>query len=541
MDGTPSSFDLLYNPRLNKGTAFTEEERERLGLVGLLPETVEDSATQLDRQRLQLEQKPTALEKYIYLSELQDRNERLYYQLLTSAPADYMPLVYTPTVGEACQKFGHIMRRPKGLYVSLRRRGRIKDVLRNWPVKDVRFIVVTDGERILGLGDLGVCGMGIPIGKLALYTACAGVPPHHTLPVMLDVGTNNEAFLEDPLYPGLRTRRIEGQEYDDFLEEFVQAVQEVFPRCCIQFEDFTNKTAMPLLARYRDRVCCFNDDIQGTASVAVAGLFGANRILGKRLRDHSYLFFGAGSAAVGIADLVCQQMVREGLSDAEAHARCRLVNSRGLVTSETTGLSEFQLPFAHPHAPLKDLADIVEAVRPSVLVGVSTIPHSFSRKVIEAMARINERPVIFPYSNPTSKSECTAQEAIEWSGGRAIFASGSPFPPLHHKGQLFVPGQGNNVYIYPAVGMAVFATEASRVTDEMFLKAAESLAAQVTEQDLAVNLIYPPMANIREASIEVAVHVAELIFDRGLARVPRPADVASFVRAKVYEPAYLGA
>jgi malate dehydrogenase (oxaloacetate-decarboxylating)(NADP+) len=538
MDGTPSSFDLLFNPRLNKGTAFTEEERERLGLVGLLPDTVEDSATQLDRQRLQLEQKPTALEKYIYLSELQDRNERLYYQLLTSAPADYMPLVYTPTVGEACQKFGHIMRRPKGLYVSLRRRGRIKEVLRNWPVKDVRFIVVTDGERILGLGDLGVCGMGIPIGKLALYTACAGVPPHHTLPVMLDVGTNNESFLEDPLYPGLRTRRIEGQEYDDFLEEFVQAVLEVFPRCCIQFEDFTNKTAMPLLARYRDRVCCFNDDIQGTASVAVAGLFGANRILGKRLRDHSYLFFGAGSAAVGIADLVCQQMVREGLSDAEAHARCRLVNSRGLVTSETTGLSEFQLPFAHPHAPLKDLADIVEAVRPSVLVGVSTIPHSFSRKVIEAMARINERPVIFPYSNPTSKSECTAQEAIEWSGGRAIFASGSPFPPLHHKGQLFVPGQGNNVYIYPAVGMAVFATEASRVTDEMFLKAAESLAAQVTEQDLAVNLIYPPMANIREASIEVAVHVAELIFDRGLARVPRPADVAAFVRAKVYEPAY---
>ena len=538
MDGTPSSFDLLYNPRLNKGTAFTEEERERLGLVGLLPETVEDSATQLERQRLQLEQKPTALEKYIYLSELQDRNERLYYQLLTSAPADYMPLVYTPTVGEACQKFGHIMRRPKGLYVSLRRRGRIKEVLRNWPVKDVRFIVVTDGERILGLGDLGVCGMGIPIGKLALYTACAGVPPHHTLPVMLDVGTNNEAFLEDPLYPGMRMKRIEGAEYDAFLDEFVQAVQEVFPRCCIQFEDFTNKTAMPLLARYRDRVCCFNDDIQGTASVAVAGLFGANRILGKRLRDHSYLFFGAGSAAVGIADLVCQQMVREGLSDAEAHARCRLVNSRGLVTSETTGLSEFQLPFAHPHAALKDLADIVEAVRPSVLVGVSTIPHSFSRKVIEAMSRINERPVIFPYSNPTSKSECTAQEAIEWSGGRAIFASGSPFPPLHHKGQLFVPGQGNNVYIYPAVGMAVFATEASRVTDEMFLKAAESLAAQVTEQDLAVNLIYPPMANIREASIEVAVHVAELIFDRGLARVPRPADVAAFVRAKVYEPAY---
>jgi malate dehydrogenase (oxaloacetate-decarboxylating)(NADP+) len=538
MDGNLSAFQLLFNPRLTKGTAFTEAERERHGIVGLLPDGVEDTEIQLERQRVQLARKPTALDKYIFLSELQDRNERLYYQLLTSDPAAYMPLVYTPTVGEACQHFGHIMRRPKGLYVSTRRKGRIREVLRNWPERDVRFIVVTDGERILGLGDLGVCGMGIPIGKLALYTACAGVPPQHTLPVMLDVGTNNEAFLEDPLYPGLRMRRAEGAEYDAFLDEFVEAVQEVFPKCCIQFEDFTNRTAMPLLARYRDRVCCFNDDIQGTASVAVAGLFGANRILGKRLRDHTYLFFGAGSAAVGIADLVCQQMVREGLSDAEAHARCRLVNSRGLVTSETTGLSEFQLPFAHPHAPIKDLAEIVEAVRPSVLVGVSTIPHSFSRRVIEAMSRISERPVIFPYSNPTSKSECTAQEAIEWSKGRAIFASGSPFPPLHWKDRLFVPGQGNNVYIYPAVGLAVFATEARRVTDEMFLKAAESLAAQVTEQDLAVNLIYPPMANIREASIEVAVRVAELVFDRGLAGVPRPADVGAFVRGKVYDPAY---
>jgi malate dehydrogenase (oxaloacetate-decarboxylating)(NADP+) len=538
MDGNHTSFDLLYNPRLNKGTAFSEHERERLGLVGLLPDGVEDEETQLERQRIQLAQKPTPLDKYVFLSELQDRNERLYYQLLTSDPAEYMPLVYTPTVGEACQKFGHIMRRPKGLYVSLKRKGRIKEVLRNWPEKDVRFIVVTDGERILGLGDLGVCGMGIPIGKLALYTACAGVPPEHTLPVMLDLGTNNEAFLEDPLYPGMRMKRIEGAEYDAFLDEFVQAVQEVFPRCCIQFEDFTNRTAMPLLARYREQVCCFNDDIQGTASVAVAGLFGANRILHKQLSDHTYLFFGAGSAAVGIADLVCQQMVREGMSDGDAHARCWLVNSRGLVTAETTGLSEFQLPFAHAHAPVRDLAEIVEAVKPSVLIGVSTIPHSFNRKVIEAMSRINDRPVIFPYSNPTSKSECTAHEAIEWSKGRAIFASGSPFAPLHYKDRLFVPGQGNNVYIYPAIGLAVFATEANRVTDEMFLKAAESLAAQVTEQDLAVNLIYPPMANIREASIEVAVRVAELIFDRGLARVPRPADVGEFVRSKVYEPRY---
>jgi len=538
MDGTPTSFDLLYNPRLNKGTAFTEEERERLGLVGLLPDTVEDTETQLERQRIQLAQKPTALEKYIFLSELQDRNERLYYQLLTSAPADYMPLVYTPTVGEACQRFGHIMRRPKGLYVSVRRRGRIKEVLRNWPVKDVRFIVVTDGERILGLGDLGVCGMGIPIGKLALYTACAGVPPQHTLPVMLDVGTNNEAFLDDPLYPGLRVRRVEGEEYDAFLEEFVQAVQEVFPRCCIQFEDFTNRTAMPLLARYRDRVCCFNDDIQGTASVAVAGLFGANRILGKRLADHTYLFFGAGSAAVGIADLICQQMVREGLPAGDAHRRCWLVNSRGLVTSETTGLSEFQRPFAHPHAPVKDLAEIVEAVRPSVLVGVSTIPHSFSRRVIEAMSRINERPVIFPYSNPTSKAECTAEQAWTWTDGDAIFAAGSPFAPVTLGGKLFVPGQGNNVYIYPAVGLAVYATEASRVTDEMFLQAAESLAARTSDAELSVGLIYPPIDRIHQSAVEVAIDVAKLIFARGLARVDEPRDIHAFIRSKVYNPAY---
>jgi malate dehydrogenase (oxaloacetate-decarboxylating)(NADP+) len=538
MSARHSPFELLFNPRLNKGNAFTAEERERLGLVGLLPDQVDTPETQMARARFHLAQKANDLEKYIYLSELQDRNERLFYQLLMSDPAQYMPLVYTPTVGEACQKFGHIMRRPKGLYISLRRRGRIAEVLRNWPERDVRFIVVTDGERILGLGDLGACGMGIPVGKLALYTACAGVPPQHTLPVLLDMGTNNEAFLDDPLYPGLRVRRATGEEFDTFVEEFVNAVQEVFPRCCIQFEDFTNRTAMPLLERYRERVCCFNDDIQGTASVAVAGLLGASRILRNRLRDHTYLFFGAGSAAVGIADLVCQQMAREGLPVAEGRRRCWLVNSRGLVTAATTGLSDFQRPYAHEHPPLQALHEIVERIRPSALIGVSTIAKAFDERVIRAMAAINERPVIFPYSNPTSKSECTAQEAVEWSDGRAIFASGSPFAPLHHKGRLHVPGQGNNVYIYPAVGLAVFATEATRVTDEIFLRAAESLAAQTTDEDLAVNLIYPPVSNIFRTSVQVATDVAALIFERGLARVPRPADVAAFVRSKVYSPAY---
>lgn len=536
MSDRPTRFELLFNPRLNKGTAFTAEERNELGLVGLLPDAIDTPDMQMARARLHLEQKPNDLEKYIYLSELQDRNEQLFYRLLMSDPAHFMPLVYTPTVGEACQKFGLIMRRPKGLYISLRRRGHIKEVLRNWPETDVRFIVVTDGERILGLGDLGACGMGIPIGKLALYTACAGVPPQATLPVLLDMGTNNESFLDDPLYPGMRIRRVAGEEFDSFVDEFVAAVQEVYPRCCIQFEDFTNKTAMPLLQRYRDRVCCFNDDIQGTASVAVAGLLGACRVLRNRLRDHTYLFHGAGSAAVGIAELICQQMAREGLPVEEGRKRCWLVNSRGLVTSATTGLSEFQLPFAHRHPPLKDLHDIVHAVKPSALIGVSTIAKSFNERVIRAMASINERPVIFPYSNPTSKSECTAQEAIEWSDGRAIFASGSPFAPLHYKGHLYVPGQGNNVYIYPAVGLAVFATEASRVTDEMFLRAAESLASQTTDEDLGVHLIYPPVGSIFKTSVQVAIDVATLIFDRGLARVDRPADIATFVHSKIYEP-----
>ena len=292
--------EILYNPRLNKGTAFTEAERELLGLTGLFPDAVEDAATQQRRALMQLGMRANDLERYVFLSELQDRNERLFYQLLRADPARHMPIVYTPTVGEACQKFGHIMRRPKGLYVSLRHRGRVADILRNWPVADVRIICVTDGERILGLGDLGVCGMGIPVGKLALYTAVGGVHPARCMPVVLDVGTNNAAFLEDPLYPGLRQQRARGAEFDAFVEEFVQAVQEVYPKSCIQFEDFHNTTAIPLLARYRDRVCCFNDDIQGTASIAVAGLFAACRALGNTLADHRYLFFGAGSAATGI-------------------------------------------------------------------------------------------------------------------------------------------------------------------------------------------------------------------------------------------------
>jgi malate dehydrogenase (oxaloacetate-decarboxylating)(NADP+) len=534
----PRGVHLLRDPSLNKSTAFTEPEREALGLVGLVPEGVDTEENQLRRVLLQLSKKTTDIDRYIYLAALQDNDETLYYKALMSDPAHFMPLVYTPTVGEACQKFGHILRRPRGLYLSIRRRGRVKEILRNWPEQDVRFIVVTDGERILGLGDLGVNGMGIPIGKLALYTACAGVPPRVTLPVTLDVGTNNDTLLADPLYLGLRQPRVRGAEYDDFLEEFVTAVQEVFPRCGIQFEDFANFHAVPLLARYRDRVCCFNDDIQGTAAVAVAGISAALRVTRSRWEDQRFLFLGAGSAGTGIAELISLAMTKDGLTLEQARARNWLVDVNGLVESGRADLADFQKPFAHPHAPLKDFLSAVESIRPTGIIGVSTVPKLFNQAVIEAMARINQRPIIFPYSNPTSRSECTAEEAYKWSEGRAIFASGSPFPPVSFGGRMFVPGQGNNVYIFPALGMAIYATEAKRVTDEMFLCAATSVAEQVTQANLDTGLIYPPQSSILNASVHVAERVASLIFDRGLAGVPRPADVGAFIRDKVYEPEY---
>lgn len=534
----PHGVDVLRNPRLNKSTAFSEAEREALGLIGLVPEGIDTEDLQVQRVHVQLSHKTTDIDRYIYLSSLQDNDETLYYKVLMSDPAHFMPLVYTPTVGEACQKFGHILRRPKGFYLSIKRKGRLRDILRNWPEQDVRFTVVTDGERILGLGDLGVNGMGIPVGKLALYTACAGVPPQFTLPITLDVGTNNEALIADPLYLGLRQPRVRGAEYDAFLEEFVTTMQEVFPRCCIQFEDFANFNAVPLLARYRDRVCCYNDDIQGTAAVAVAGIFAATRVLKNKISGQTFLFLGAGSAGTGIADLISLAMTKEGLSPQEARARCWLVDVKGLIESSRTDLADFQKPYAHAHAPLKDFLAAVESIKPTGIIGVSTVPKLFNQKVIEAMARINQRPIIFPYSNPTSRSECTAEEAYKWSQGRAIFASGSPFPPVTFDGKTFVPGQGNNVYIFPALGMAVYATQAKRVTDDMFLRAAQSVAEQVTQANLDMGLIYPPQSDILKSSLHVAERVSELIFERNLAGVPRPADLKAFIASKVYRPEY---
>jgi len=534
----PRGADVLQNPRLNKLTAFSEEEREALRLVGLVPEGIDSPSTQVARVMHQIQRKSSSLSKYIYLSSLLDNDETLFFRVLMSDPAQFMPLVYTPTVGEACQQYGHILRRPRGIYLGANRRGRFREILHNWPDHDVRFIVVTDGERILGLGDLGANGMGIPIGKLALYTACAGVPPEVTLPILLDVGTNNEALLADPLYLGLRQRRLRGAEYDAVLQEFVEAVQDVFPRCCIQFEDFANFNAVPLLARYRDQICCFNDDIQGTAAVAVAGIIGALRITGGRLEEQTFLFLGAGSAGTGIADLLTQTMMQSGVAEKQARSRCWVVDSKGLVVASRNDLADFKQPYAHEHAVVASLAEAVEALRPTALIGVSTIAKAFDRGIIEAMARFNERPILFPFSNPTSCSECSAEEAYGWSDGRAIFASGSPFPPVTVNGRTFVPGQGNNVYIFPAVGMAVYATQASRVTDEMFIVAARAVAEQVTVADLDSGLIFPPLSSILASSLRVAERVAETIFDAGLARVQRPADMQAFITDHAYQPEY---
>jgi malate dehydrogenase (oxaloacetate-decarboxylating)(NADP+) len=534
----PTGYGLLHNPRLNKGTAFTEAERRAWGLEGLLPPAVTTMALQVARRHAEIASLENDLQKYLVLSDLQVRNETLYYAVLMSDPATYMPLVYTPTVGEACQKFGHIFRAPRGIYLPISTRGRLKELLSNWPEQDVRFIVVTDGERILGLGDLGAGGMGIPIGKLSLYTACAGVPPPYCLPVVLDVGTNNQVLLDDPLYLGLRQQRVRGEEYVAFVDEFVAAVQQLYPKCCIQWEDFANFNAVPILARYRDKTCTFNDDIQGTAGVAVAGIYGALRLTGGKLSEQRFLFLGAGSAATGIAELISLAMAQEGMDPAAARRRNALFDINGLLVTSRTDLADFQKPFAQEHPPVSTFVEAVEALRPTGIIGVSTVPKLFSREVIEAMARINKRPIIFPYSNPTSRSECTAEEAYKWSEGRAVFASGSPFPPVEIAGRHFVPGQGNNVYIFPAMGMAVFATEATRVTEEMFIVAAQAVAEQVTEENLSMGLIYPPQSRILEASLHVAERIAACIFEKGLARVPRPDGVGALIRARAYRPVY---
>jgi len=534
----PTGVDLLHEPTLNKGTAFTEEEREALGLEGLLPPYVNSLETQVIRVMENFHKKPTDLEKYIYLMSLLVRNETLFYRVVMDKIEEMMPIIYTPTVGRACQEYGHILRSPRGIFISAKDRGRVIDVLRNWPDKDVRIIVVTDGERILGLGDLGANGMGIPVGKLCLYTACAGVYPGRCLPVTLDVGTNNEELLNDVLYVGLRERRLGREQYDDLVEEFITAVQKLYPNVLIQFEDFATGNALRLLSKYRDRVCTFNDDIQGTGAVGLAGLYSTMRIVGGKLRDQKILFLGAGEAGIGIGNIISSTLVADGLSEQEARKRCWFVDSKGLVVKSRSNLAEYKLPYAHDYEHIGDFLSAVKSLKPTVIIGVSGQTNTFTQSVLEEMASYNKRPIIFAMSNPTTKAECTAEEAYTWTDGRAIFASGSPFAPVTFKGKTYVSGQANNAYAFPGIGLGIIACEAMSVTDEMFSVAAKALANAVSEDDLAQGRIYPSLTRIKEVSAAIATAVAEVAYSQGLARKSKPDDLAAYIKSQMYEPEY---
>lgn len=538
MPASKRGLDLLQDPALNKSTGYTEAEKEALGLVGLVPDVTESIELQLKRVLLQLSKQPNPLAQYIYLMNLLDHDEVLFYKTVMSDPARFLPIVYDPTIGEACLKFGHIFRQPRGLYLSITRRGRVKEILRNWPVKDIRFICVTDGGRILGLGDLGANGMGIPIGKLQLYTAAAGVPPQYLLPMYLDAGTNNEPYLADPLYLGLRQKRPSTADLYSFVDEFVEAVQEVFPKCCIHFEDWTGVDAVHLLERYRDKYCVYNDDVQGTAGITLAGMINACELKGSKLSDESYLFLGAGSAGIGLANLLCSALVEEGLTLEQAQSRVHMFDVNGLLEPSRTDLVDFQKPYAHPHAPCKDFVAAINDLKPTTIIGVSTIGGAFSQKVVEAICAHNERPIILALSNPTDHAECTAEQAYRWSKGKAIYAAGVPFDPVVLNGVTYLPGQANNFYIFPAVGMAIFATQASRVSDQMFIEAARAVADQVPPDLLKQGLLYPRQEEMLEIEIKTAARVAKLVFDSGLARVDRPADYEAFIRQHVYKPEY---
>jgi malate dehydrogenase (oxaloacetate-decarboxylating)(NADP+) len=534
----PRGLELLHNPVLNKGTAFTETERDLLGIRGLLPAHLQTQEEQMKRVLTNLRRKPTVLERYIFLIALLDRNETLFYRTIIDNIEEMLPLIYTPTVGQACQEYSNIFRRTRGLFVSAEDRGRVAEVLRNWPGRDIRVIVLTDGERILGLGDLGANGMGIPVGKLILYSTCAGIPPSQCLPLTIDVGTDNIALLTDPLYLGLHQRRLRGHDYDNLVDELMEASTKIFPQAFIQFEDFAHDNAFRLLKRYRERVCCFNDDIQGTAAVALAGLYGALRITGGVLTDQRLLFFGAGEAGTGIANLIVAAMVEEGLPANEARDRCWLVDSKGLVVRNRDDVAEHKRPFAQDHKFLSDRVAIVDAVRPTALIGVTGKAGVFSPQLLEAAAKINVRPIIFALSNPTAMAECTAEEAYRWTNGRAVFASGSPFDPVVLGGKKFASAQGNNAYIFPGVGLGVIACGSRFVTDEMFLAAAHALAHQASQVDLDEGRVYPRLNTIRDVSVVVAVSVIKRALRQGLVTREVPEDLHSYVRSMMFDPAY---
>jgi malate dehydrogenase (oxaloacetate-decarboxylating)(NADP+) len=528
-------FDVLRDKTLNRSITFARRDRSRLGLRGLLPHRVSTERQMVDRVMVELERLPRDIDRYMLLSSLQERNERLFYRTVIDHIDRILPLIYTPTVGEACREFSHIMREPKGFFITPDDRGEIRRILANWPRKHIRVIVVTDGQRILGLGDLGANGMGIPIGKLALYTACAGIDPDTCLPVTLDVGTNNDALREDVLYLGYPRKRLKGKAYFDLVDEFVAAVQSRYPDALIQFEDFLTPNAYALLERYRNRVLCFNDDIQGTAAVALAGVYSSTRITGVPFSDLRIMFLGAGSAATGIADLMTSAFVEEGLTPEEARQRLWFVDVNGLVVKTRTDLMDYNLPYAHDFTPL-GFVEAIAAIRPHVLIGATGAPGTFTQAVIERMSAVNDRPAIFALSNPTSKAECSAEQAYSWSNGRAIFASGSPFAAVIHEGRTFRPAQGNNAYVFPGIGLGAIACQARILPDELFLTAARTLAALVRQTDLDIGALYPPLKEIRRISLAIAVGVAKRAYAMGLARAKRPANVRRSIEAMMYEP-----
>ena len=530
--------EYLEDPRTNKGTAFTQEERSQLGLQGLLPPVIEGIEQQMKRVENHLNLKATDLDKYIYLIELLDRNETLFYKVLMSDPERFIPIMYTPTIGEACLKFSDIYRRNNGMYITIRDRGNVKQLLSHWPEKEVRFICVSTGGRILGLGDLGANGMGIPLGKLQLYTACAGVPPAKLLPLLLDCGTDNQKLLNDPLYLGIRQNRPATDELDSFVQEFVEAVQELFPDCCIHFEDWKGTDAIRLLARYRDKVCCYNDDIQGTAGVALAGLIGALNITGEKLGDQNILMFGAGSASIGIANMIVSAMRLEGLTLADARKRISMFDTKGLIIESRSDLSYEKRNYAHEGKATKNLVDAVSEVKPSVLIGVSTIGKAFSMEVVGTMSRLNKRPIIFALSNPTEHAECTAEEAYQWSEGRAIYASGVPFDDVKIDDKIFTPGQANNFYLFPGVSLGIYAAKPKFIKDEMWIEGAKTLAGLVTPEQRERGMVFPPQSDILSISTKVAEHVVEIAFESGLAERNSLMTIPELIGSLQYKPIY---
>ena len=543
-----SGIDLLLNPRLNKGTAFTEEERDAFALHGLLPPNVGSIEEQRERRKMALNNRRTPFDKYNQMRDLQDTNETLFYSLITRHIEEFLPVVYTPAVGEGCQRFSEIWRRPRGLFISFPNRHRIDQILADTRYDNIRCIVVSDGERILGLGDQGAGGMGIPIGKMALYTALAGIPPEHCLPVLLDVGTDNEALLNDPIYVGWQHKRVRGQEYDDFVEAFVSAVQRRWPNILLQWEDFAGSNAARLLERYRDRLCTFNDDIQGTAAVTTATLLAAVNTTGIPLKEQTIALYGSGSAGIGIANLLIAAMQEEGLQEDQARQRIYAFNRHGLLVEGGTGIRPGQLPFARKKADLAEwklsgsedisLLDVVRNAQVTVLVGTSAQPGAFTEDIVREMARHTPRPVIFPLSNPTSLSEATPHDLLRWTDGRALVGTGSPFAPVEVDGKLIPIAQTNNSYIFPGLALGILVSRSRRVTDAMIMAAARVLARlSPALQDKNAPLL-PPIADSRKVGLVVAEAVAQQAIIDGVAAIEDAATLKDQLRAYVWEPAY---